>query len=93
MSYFSDTPASILVAGGDFPEVELIDFANNGADSCLAHDHTPHHHRESSAIFVDGKPTICGGGDYWVAGINGECHSFDLHNIAWVKAHPMVVAR
>jgi hypothetical protein len=86
-------PAAILVLGGDKSEVELIDFTTGGAKSCISTQHAPHSHSKAAGIWIDDKPTICGGGDTFSATINSDCHSYNLKTGQWNQASSLLVNR
>ncbi len=68
--------------GGDVHnEVEVIDFATNGAESCIAHQFSDHLWTRGVGVKVGEKPTICGGGYYSTLAQN--CRSLNLETGHW----------
>ena len=80
----TDPPAAILVVGGATPTVELVDFTDGGAESCVSPVTAINYYRNAAGILVDGKPTICGGGSNYNYYSTDKCISYDLAEGKWL---------
>jgi hypothetical protein len=91
-----EPPAAILVIGGDSNrQVELVDLSpgGGGRGSCVSPVLSPHQMNDADGIFVDGKPTICGGTDTDFYLVKNECYSLDLDSGAWNQIESLTETR
>ena len=79
-----DPPAALLVVGGGQPTVELVDLTEGGAESCISPVSAVNFFSNAAGIYVDGKPTICGGGSYYSYYTTDKCLSYDMAEGQWV---------
>ena len=90
-----DPPAAVVVMGGmEHSEVEVIDFIRGGENSCMGHQTVDHPHAYPVGLKVEGRPTICGGGDYGsVVSVVSDCKSLDLETGHWSESFPLIEGR
>ena len=81
---FIDSPAAILIIGGQNAKTEVIDLATGGAESCVSDVLAPHFSENAMGIFVGDKPTICGGGSYYSYIYSDKCLSYDMVEGKWI---------
>ena len=82
-SHSADPPAALLVVGGGKSSVELVDFTDGGAESCISPVSAPNYKKNSAAIWIDDNPTVCGGGDYYSFDDSDKCASYDMNEGKW----------
>ena len=83
-TYTIDPPAAILVVGGGQSNVELVDLTDGGAESCISPVIAPTYLPNAAGIWVDDKPTVCGGGSNYDYTISDKCVSYDMTEGKWI---------
>ena len=73
-----------MVVGGAKADVELVDLTEGGAESCISPVLAVNYFSNAAGIYVDGKPTICGGGSYYGYYTTDKCLSYDMAEGQWV---------
>ena len=79
-----DPPLALLVVGGGQSSVELVDLTVGGAESCISPVSAPNYLANAAGIWVDDKPTICGGGSYYSYIYSDKCLSYDMVEGKWI---------
>ena len=95
MTSFSklDPPVAILVVGGGDAKVELIDLTEGGAESCISPVEATNYHRNAAGVWVDDKPTVCGGGYLYNALISDQCYSYEMEEGSWIPVNNLLGPR
>ena len=89
-----DPPAAILVVGGGNADVELVDLTDGGAESCISPVKAANFHRNAAGVWLEDKPTVCGGGDYYgFDSFTDECYSYEMMEGSWIPAGSLSGAR
>ena len=79
-----EPPAAILVVGGGNANVELVDLTEGGAESCISPVLATNFRKNTAGVWVDEKPTVCGGGDYYGDdSLSDECYSYEMEDGSW----------
>ena len=80
-----DSPAALLIIGGQNNKTEVVDLATAGAESCVSNIIPPHFSENAMGIMVGDKPTICGGWNWLASPPTGYdvCYSLDLSTGLW----------
>ena len=79
-----DPPSALLVVGGGQSSVELVDLTDGGAESCISPVSAPNYLANAAGIWVDDKPTVCGGGNNYDYLISDKCISYDMVEGKWI---------
>ena len=64
--------------------MELVDLTDGGAESCISPVSAPNHLANAAGIWVDGNPTVCGGGTAYGYTSTDKCVSFDMTEGKWI---------
>ena len=72
-----------MVVGGGQSSVELVDLTDGGAESCISPVSAPNYLANAAGIWVDGNPTVCGGGSNYGYTSTDKCVSFDMNEGTW----------
>ena len=64
--------------------MELVDLTDGGAESCISPVSAPNYLANAAGIWVDDKPTVCGGGSNYGYTSTDKCVSFDMTDGKWV---------
>ena len=88
----TDPPAAILVVGGGQSSVELVDLNNGGAQSCISPVATYFNPKNAAGIWLEDKPTICGGGEYY-GSVTDKCFSYDMTEGSWKNSSNLLKTR
>ena len=78
-----EPPSALLVVGGGKATVELVDLTDGGAESCISPVSAPNHLENAAGIWVNNKPTVCGGGSMYGYTSTDKCVSFDMNEGKW----------
>ena len=78
-----EPPSALLIVGGGQSSVELVDLTDGGAESCISPVSAPNFFANAAGIWVDDKPTVCGGGRYYNDYTTDKCVSYNLAEGKW----------
>ena len=74
--------------------MELVDLTEGGAESCISPVLAPNFHMNAAGIWMNDKPTVCGGGDsYGFDSFTDMCYSYDMMEGSWVPANHLLGMR
>ena len=73
-----------MVVGGGQSSVELVDLTDGGAESCISPVSAPNYLANAAGIWIDDKPTVCGGGTAYGYTSSDKCVSFDMNEGKWI---------
>ena len=73
-----------MIVGGGQSIVELVDLTDGGAESCLSPVIAPNSLPNAAGIWVDDKPTVCGGGSNNGFTSTDKCVSYDMAEGKWI---------
>ena len=88
-----EPPSALLVVGGGITSVELVDLTDGAAESCISPVSAPNYLANSAGIWVDDKPTVCGGGSTNGYTSTDKCVSFDMTDGKWVPYNSLPETR
>lgn len=76
---------AVLVVGGGNADVELVDLTGGGAESCISPVLAKNFRKNAAGVWVDDKPTVCGGGDQYEGdSVSEKCFSYDMMAGSWI---------
>ena len=81
------------MVGGGISSVELVDLTDGGAESCISPVIAPNSKSNAAGIWIDDKPTVCGGGDYYSYDYSDKCVSYNMNEGKWVPYNNLPESR
>ena len=73
--------------------MELVDLTEGGAESCISPVKAANYHQNAAGVWMDDKPTVCGGGNQYSDYVTDKCYSYEMAEGSWVPASSLLGTR